>query len=441
VSLLIKNGLVVTMNPQREVLTADVYIEKDRIAAIGDSCGLTADTVIDAAGKLVIPGLIQTHVHLCQALFRGMADDMELLDWLKKRIWPLEGAHDEDSLYYSALLGCAELLRGGTTGIIDMGTVHHTEAIFTAVEQAGLRYLGGKCLMDCGEGVPATLLDDFDDAIEESMALYQRWQGAGGQRIRYCFCPRFAVSCSDRLLREVSGIAAARQIRVHTHASENQAEINLVQARRGMPNVVYLDNLGLLGPELILAHCIHLDDAEKDLLAASGANIAHCPGSNLKLASGIAPIPELLHKGAQVSLGADGAPCNNLMSMFNEMRLAALIQKPLWGPLAMPAETVFEMATLSGAKAMGLSDQVGSLEVGKKADVAIVSLEPWHHRPPQGATVYSHLVYQSTAGDVYATIVDGQVLMKEGRLLTIPEEELRRNASAALNRVRQRCGL
>lgn len=440
-SLLVKNGLVITMNPQRDVLQADLCIENDRITAIQADSRFAADTVIDARGMLVIPGLIQTHVHLCQALFRGMADDMELLDWLKKRIWPLEGAHDEDSLYYSAQLGCAELLRGGTTGIIDMGTVHHTDAIFAAVEKAGIRYLGGKCLMDCGQEVPATLLENPLDAIEESIALYQRWEGAGGGRIHYCFCPRFAVSCSDRLLREVARLAAQENIPIHTHASENREEVKLVETQRGMPNVVYLDHLGLVGDKLILAHCIHLHDNEKDLLAASGTHVAHCPGSNLKLASGIAPIPDLLKRDINVSLGADGAPCNNLMSMFNEMRLAALIQKPIHGPLAMSAEAVFAMATISGAKAMGLSDQIGSLEVGKKADLAIVSLGPWHHHPNHGASVYSHLVYQSTASDVYATIVDGQVLMKEGQLLTITEKELRLNVSTSLQRVRQRCGV
>jgi len=440
-ALLIKNGLVVTMNQHREVLQADIYVEHNRITAIGPNIGLKAETIIDAAGKLVIPGLIQTHVHLCQALFRGMADDLELLDWLMKRIWPLEGSHDGESLYYSALLGCAELLRGGTTSIIDMGTVNHTEMIFHAVEQAGIRYLGGKCLMDCGQEVPPALIDEPHNAIDESMSLYQDWNGRHDNRIRYCFCPRFAVSCSDQLLKEVARISALENIPVHTHASENRSEVRLVEEQRGLPNVVYLDRLGLTGPNLILAHCIHLQDIEKDILAQSGTHIAHCPGSNLKLASGIAPVPDLLSRGARVSLGADGAPCNNLMSMFSEMRLAALIQKPLHGPLAMPAETVFAMATIYGADAMGLADEIGSLEVGKKADLAVVSLEPWHHCPPQGAGVYAHLVYQAMASDVEATIVDGQLVMQKGHLLTIPELELRQNAAKALERVRQRCGL
>lgn len=440
-ALLIKNGLVVTMNRHREVLQADVYIEGNRIAAIEPNSKRKFETIIDAGGKLVIPGLIQTHVHLCQALFRGMADDMELLDWLMQRIWPLEASHDEESLYYSALLGCAELLRGGTTSIIDMGTVNHTAMIFQAVEQAGIRYLGGKCLMDSGQDVPPALIDEPQAAIDESLALYQDWNGRHDNRIRYCFCPRFAVSCSDQLLKEVARISARENIPVHTHASENRSEIRLVEEQRGMPNVVYLDRLGLTGPNLILAHCIHLKDTEKDILAQSGTHIAHCPGSNLKLASGIAPVPELLGRGARVSLGADGAPCNNLMSMFNEMRLAALIQKPFHGPRAMPAETVFAMATINGACAMGLADEIGSLEVGKKADLAVVSLAPWHHCPPQGAGVYSHLVYQATASDVEATVVDGQLVMQNGQLLTIPEVEVRQNTARSLKRVRQRCGL
>lgn len=440
-AFLIKNGLLVTMNAERDVLQADIYIEDDRIRAIGANLTCAGARHIDATGKLIIPGLVQAHVHLCQALFRGMADDMELLDWLKKRIWPLEGAHDKDSLYYSALLGCAELLCGGTTAIIDMGTVRHTEMIFKAVAEAGLRYLGGKCLMDCGEDLPESLRDDPIDAMAESMDLYQRFNGLYDNRIRYCFCPRFAVSCSDRLLREVADIAKTENIPVHTHASESRAEVLLVERERGLPNVLYLDSLGLCSPNLILAHCIHLVENEKDVLTQSGTHIAHCPGSNLKLASGIAPIPDLLARGAKVALGADGAPCNNLLSMFNEMHLAALIQKPLYGPTTMPAETVFTLATLGGAQAMGLADQIGSLEVGKKADLAIISLDGWHHFPPEGAGVYAHLVYQAQATDVCLTMVDGRVLMEKGQLHTIPEAQVKTNAGIALNRVRQRCRL
>lgn len=439
-SILIKNGILVTMNRHREITAGDLLMEGDRITAVGQAAP-PADHIIDARGKLVIPGLIQTHVHLCQTLFRGMADDLELLDWLKLRIWPLEGSHDAESLYYSSLLGCAELLRGGTTSIIDMATVHHTESVFEAVQLAGIRYLGGKCMMDHGGEVPDTLREDTDSSLRESLDLLQRWNGRAGHRIRYAFAPRFAVSCTDALLREVHRLSRQYRIPVHTHASENRHEIEVVKRERGMRNILYLNDLGLCNEDLILAHCVHIDEEEMKVLAESGTHIAHCPASNLKLASGIAPIPELLRQGARISLAADAAPCNNNLSMFVEMRLAALIHKPFQGPASMPAEQVFELATRGGARALGLEKEIGSLEVGKKADVAVVGLDGWHTWPRSAAGVYAHLVYQAHAGDVYATVVDGKLLMKEGRMLSLDEEDVRKQSEASLTRVSRRAGL
>ena len=440
-SILIKNATIVTMNKTRDVFGGDLLIENDRISRIGKLDRYTADMVIDANNQLLLPGFIQSHVHLCQALFRGMADDLDLLDWLQQRIWPLESSHDEESLYYSSLLGCAELLRGGTTAIIDMATVNHTESVFTAVKQAGIRYLGGKCLMDCGDDVPSNMLDTTEKALQESLGLYQRWNNYDNGRIRYALCPRFALSCSDTLLRETALLSQQYQIPVHTHASENQGEIELVEKERGMCNVVYLDSLGLCNDKLILAHCIHLNNDEIKILVESQSNIAHCPSANLKLGSGIAPIPPLLNLGARVSLGADGAPCNNNLSMFMEMRLAALIQKPFHGPSSMPAETVVQMATLGGARAMGWEHEIGSLEEGKKADMVLISLDGWHTRPQNAASVYSQLVYQAQASDVTATIVDGHLLMKDGYLLSIDEEKVKSAAEVSLQRISQRAGL
>ncbi len=440
-SILIKNATIVTMNANRDIIYGDLLIENDRISRIGKLNQYTADTVIDASNQLLLPGFVQSHVHLCQALFRGMADDLELLDWLKQRLWPLEANHDEESLYYSSLLGCAELLRGGTTSIIDMATVNHTESVFTAVKQAGIRYLGGKCLMDHGEDVPENMLDTTEQALSESLELYERWNNYDNGRIRYALCPRFAVSCSDTLLRETASLSRQYQIPVHTHASENRGEIELVEKERGMRNVIYLDSLGLCNNKLILAHCIHLNEDEMQILVDSQSNIVHCPGSNLKLGSGIAPIPGLLDRGARISLGADGAPCNNNLSMFMEMRLAALIHKPFHGPSSMPAETVVEIATLGGAKAMGLENEIGSLEEGKKADMVLISLDGWHTRPQNAAKVYSQLVYQAQASDVSATIVDGHLLMKDGHLLIINEEEVKSRAETSLPRVCQRSGI
>jgi len=218
-SVLIKNGTIVTMNPNRDIIQGDILVEGDRITQIGQLEMIKADQVIDASQQVIIPGLIQGHIHLCQALFRGMADDLELLDWLKLRIWPLEGGHDEESLYYSALLGIGELIRGGTTAIIDMGTVHHTDSIFQAVAETGIRYLGGKCMMDYGDEVPATLMEQTQDSIKESVRLLEKWHGKADGRIQYAFCPRFAVSCTDDLLREVSRLSYQYDVTVHTHAS------------------------------------------------------------------------------------------------------------------------------------------------------------------------------------------------------------------------------
>ncbi|MGE5453758.1 MAG: 5'-deoxyadenosine deaminase [Methylocystaceae bacterium] len=440
-SVLFKNGTIVTMNPNRDVIQGDILVEGDRIARIGNLESIVADQVVDATDRVIIPGLIQGHIHLCQALFRGMADDLELLDWLKLRIWPLEGGHDEESLYYSSLLGIGELMRGGTTGIIDMGTVHHTDSIFRAVRETGIRYLGGKCMMDYGDEVPATLLEDTDASITESVRLLEKWNGQADGRIHYAFCPRFAVSCTDKLLREVKKLADQYQVTVHTHASESKGEIAVVEKERGMRNVLYINSLGLCNERLVLAHCIHLDDEEMQVLAQTGTHICHCPGSNLKLASGIAPIPRLLELGASVALGADGAPCNNNLSQFVEMRLAALVQKPLHGPTAMPANKVFEMATLGGARAMRLEHEVGSLEVGKKADLAVVDLSGWHTWPRNAASVYAQLVYQAQANDVVATMIDGQMVYLDGQMLTINQHEVMDGIDRGLQRVIDRVGL
>lgn len=428
--LLIKNGTLVTMNPEREILKADILIKDDVIKEIGENIQTDADEKIDASGLTVIPGLIQSHIHLTQVLFRGLADDLELLDWLKKRIWPLEAAHTFESNSISARLGIAELIMGGTTSIIDMGTVNHTEAICQAVKDTGYRAVVGKCMMDHGSGLPKGLMENTSGSVKESTRLMEKWHHAANGRIKYAFTPRFVVSCSEELLLKVSDISSENDIMVHTHASENRGEIALVEQERGMRNVAYLKKLGLTGENLVLAHCIWLDDEEMKILADTGTKIAHCPGSNLKLASGIAKIPELLEMGANVSLAADGAPCNNNLSMFTEMRHAALIQKArLLSPTALPAHEVFEMATLGGAKAMGMEKELGSLEPGKKADIVLIDLEKAHTSPTVNRDPVSRLVYSATAQDVHTTIINGKVLMENRELNTIDIEESIREAN------------
>lgn len=315
----------------------------------------------------MIPGFVQTHIHLCQTLFRGKGDDLELMDWLRKRIWPLEAAHDEESLYYSAMLGIGELITSGTTTIVDMETVNHTDFAFQAIAKSGIRALSGKVMMDQKNAdAPAALQEDTAASLQESVDLLEKWNGYGNGRIQYAFSPRFVISCTEPLLKEVRNLSEYYGVKVHTHASENLGEIEIVQAMTGMRNVVYLDHLGLANERLILAHCVWLDEEEKRILRDRGVHVSHCPGSNLKLASGIADTPGMLHDHIHLSLGADGAPCNNNLDMFNEMRLAAVIQKPQHGPTTMDARSVFRMATIGGAKAVGMEDQIGSIEVGKK---------------------------------------------------------------------------
>ncbi|QEK13162.1 5'-deoxyadenosine deaminase [Crassaminicella thermophila] len=422
-TLIIKNGTIVTMNKKREYIKADIFIKDDRIIDIRPNLEANAEKVIDADGMIIIPGLIQTHIHLTQSLFKGQADDLELLDWLKKKIWPLEAVHTYESNYISAKLGIAELIKGGTTSIIDMETVNHTEAAFEAVLGSGIRAHMGKCMMDYGKDLPDSLMEDTQNSIKESIRILKKWHQKGNGRIQYAFAPRFVVSCSEELLLKVKDLAEEYGVMVHTHASENQSEIALVQKDRKMRNIAYLHKLGLTGENLILAHCIWLDEEEMNILADTGTKVSHCPNSNLKLASGIAKIPELLKMGVNVSMGADGAPCNNNLDIFGEMRSAALIHKArLLDPTTMSAHTVFEMATIEGAKAMGLESEIGSIEKGKKADLAILNLKNIHNAPYENVDIISQLVYSASSKDVMTTIVDGNILMENRQLKTIDED-------------------
>lgn len=440
--ILFRNATLVTMNKQREIIKGDLLVNGTVIEAIGPEIVVPAERVIDLHGDLLIPGLIQTHIHLCQTLFRGLADDLELLDWLKLKIWPLEGAHDVESLYDSAQLGIGELFLGGTTTIVDMETVHRTEHAFQAILDSGLRALSGKCMMDNPNAdIPPGLRESTADSLQESVDLYEKYHGQGNGRLEVAFMPRFVISCTDQLLTEVSRLAKEKNVYIHTHASENLGEIRKVQDRYGLRNIALLEKIGLTGPNIILVHCVWLDKEEIKILADSGTKIVHCPSSNLKLASGVAPIPELLKHGAEVSLGADGAPCNNNLDCFTEMRHAALIQKPLLGPTVMPAQQVFEMATIAGAGAIGHEHDLGSLEAGKKADLAVVSREGLHTWPNGHTDVYAHLVYQVQASDVRFTMVDGQIVMHDRQLLTIDVPRLKQRSARSLDRVLKRVGL
>ena len=426
-SILIKNGTLVTMDASNSIVSGELLLVDGKIADVGAS-GRSADVTIDATDCVVIPGFVQTHIHLCQTIFRGAADDLALIDWLKKRVWPMEAAHSPRSIAASARLGIAELIKGGTTCALTMETVNHTGEVFKIVEESGFRATVGKCMMDKGDEVPAALHEQTAQSIEESIALLEEWHGKADGRVRYCFAPRFAVSCTRQLLEKVAVLALARGVMVHTHASENRTECSMVESETGMRNIEYLDSLGLTGRHVALAHCVHLSANEIDTLQTTRTNVVHCPSSNMKLGSGIAPIVALLERGVSVSLGADGAACNNRLDMFTEMRTAALLQKALHGPEVLTAGRALRMATIDGARAMGLDGEIGSLEVGKRADVAIVRMGRLHTTP--AADVVSALVYGAEANDVDTVIIDGRLVMQDQKLLTLDESEVVAEATA-----------
>jgi 5-methylthioadenosine/S-adenosylhomocysteine deaminase len=421
--LLIRDATIITLDVEDRIFEGSVVIDRGRIAAIEPSSAgqfhNTFDEVIDARGRLLLPGFVQTHIHLCQTLFRGAADDLSLIDWLKQRIWPMEAAHTTDSLYASSRLGIAELIKGGTTCALTMETVHHTDAVFQAIEESGLRATVGKCMMDDGEDLPGALIEKTEDSINESLRLLDQWEGRANGRIRYCFAPRFAVSCTRELLERVARLSRERGVLVHTHASENQDEIKMVERATGKRNIEYLHEVGLTASHVVLAHCIWLDENEMEILRKTGTHVSHCPSSNLKLASGIARITEMMDRGISVSLGADGAPCNNRLDMFTEMRSCALLQKVLCGSQSMPASHALRMATIGGARALGLADEIGSVEIGKRADLILLNLDRLHTTPRPDPI--STIVYSAEAWDVEIVIIDGQIVMRERELLTLDE--------------------
>jgi 5-methylthioadenosine/S-adenosylhomocysteine deaminase len=434
-SVLIKGGAVVTMDAASTIVEGDVLVRDGRIAAVGD-VSESADSTVDARGCAVLPGFVQTHVHLCQTLFRGSADDLELIDWLKRRVWPMEAAHDAASIRASARLGVAELIRGGTTCALTMETVSHTVEVFRVVEETGFRATVGKCMMDKGDEVPAGLRENADDSIRESLALLEEWHGRAEGRIRYCFAPRFAVSCTQGLLEQVARLARERGVLVHTHASENRSECETVERETGRRNVEYLDAVGISGPHVVLAHCVHLSGGELELLASSGTHVAHCPSSNMKLGSGVAPVAGMFERGVSVSLGADGAACNNRLDMFTEMRTATLLQKVSRGAEVLPAESVLRMATAGGARALGLEDEIGTLEVGKRADVTILDLGRLHTTPRPD--VVSTIVYAAEARDVRTVLIEGRAVLLDGELRTLDEREVITDANRQQELLRQR---
>ncbi len=428
------------MNDRLDVIDGDVLVRDGRIDAIGAGADAAHPAqTLDAQRRYLLPGFVQTHVHLCQTLFRGLADDLTLLEWLRQRIWPMEAAHNEASLRASTRMAAAELLRTGTTAVLTMETVHDTDVVFDTIAGMGLRATVGKCMMDADSEVPARLKERTADSIRESDALRRRWDGAANGRLRAAFAPRFAVSCSRDLLESVGALSKETATLVHTHAAESRDELALVRKISGMENIAYLAATGLASHRLCAAHCVWVDERAQQLLRDHRINVLHCPGSNLKLGSGIAPVPELRARGISVSLGADGAACNNRLDMFDEMRLAATLQSMRLEPGLLPARDVVWMATREGARALGLDAEIGSVEVGKRADLILIDRDRPHLVP--GTDPYSTLVYSARGSDVWATLVDGELLVKDARLVREDEAAIAADARSQAAQLLARAGV
>jgi len=438
--LLIPNQIV-TVNQSNAVLrhhAVEIVEGKiERIVPLKDLNRSEYDgEILDYSKFTLIPGFIQTHIHLCQTLFRGFADDLQLLDWLQKRIFPFENSHTKNSLRASVRLGLNDLITGGTTTILDMGTLRNEEVVFEELISSGVRAFAGNCMMDKNELYPS-FRETTDWNLKSTYDWAKTFHNSNSGKMKFGFAPRFVLSCSEKLLKETKEMMKDFPDSIfHTHSSENKKEVETVRKMTGKENVEYFDSIGILDSHTVLAHCIHLNDQEVKTLRKNSTRISHCPSSNLKLGSGIANIPRYIKEGISVSLGADGAPCNNGLSAFNEMRLAAMIQKPIHGPTAMDALTVFRLATIEGAKALHIENEVGSIEVGKKADLVLLDLEK-ADQPIQlsDEQIYSSIVYSASKENVKAVMIDGELVMDDGRCLIYDEDELVRKGKEELIKI------
>ena len=433
---------IVTVNNSNDILKNHcVEIEDGVIVSIEhkDSFDFNNYTgkIYNFSNLTLIPGFVQTHIHLCQTLFRGLAEDLELLDWLQQRIFPYENSHNKNSLKLSAQLGINELQKGGTTTLLDMGTIRYEEVIFEELAKSKMRAIAGKCMMDVNELYP-TFKESTKDSLDESYRLAKNFHNTNNGKIKYGFAPRFVLSCTEELLVETKEMMQEFTCSIyHTHSSENKNEIEEVKRLHNMENIEYFKSIDILGSNTVLAHGIHVNEKEIDLLKTTKTRISHCPSSNLKLGSGIADIPRYLNENISVSLGADGAPCNNNLSAITEMRLASLIQKPRYSPTTMDALTVFRLATIEGAKALHLENEIGSIEVGKKADLVLMNLEK-PNLTLNDANIYASIIYSSESRNIEEVMIEGEWVVQKGNSVFYNEDELYFNGKVELEKLLKR---
>ena len=400
-----------------------IMIRDGKILQVG-KVSQSADAEIDGAGKIALPGLINTHTHLSMVLLRGYADDMQLQDWLQKKIWPAESRLTAEACYQGALLGCAEMIMSGTTTFMDMYL--HMEDVARAVNESGLRGLLSYGIIDLFDAAKAKAEQ------EKTQKFFEYVRDLGSPRIQFAVGPHAPYTCSPETLQWAKEFAEKNAVIDHIHIAETRKEQADFQKQHGMRVVEYLDKIGALSNRMLAAHCVWLTKSEVATLGKVGASVAHCPVSNMKLASGgVAPLPEMFESGIAVGLGTDGAASNNSLDMFETMKICALLHKAhRWDPTILNAQKTLDLATIDGARALGLQDEVGSIEPGKKGDIIMLDTQLPNLNPLHGDdTIISDLVYSASPANVNTTIVDGQILMANKQLKTINLAQIIQNAS------------
>ncbi len=452
-SILISGGTIITMDGHRRVIRdGAVLVQKDRITQVGKATDIKkmrrAEFEIDAKGMLVFPGLIDTHVHLAQALLRGCADDTSLIDWLQKFVWPLQGNFEPEDGRVGAELCMLEMIKSGTTTFLEslLHSRYGFDGIAQSLESSGMRGILSKTVMGLpGYGTEKSIMhpgmvEDAETCLREVESHFKSWNGRADERIMVWYGARSLGGCTRELYERIAKGAERLGTGVTMHLSEVEEDVRYAKKEFGMMPAELMNQVGLVGRNVVFAHGIWLTETEWQILASKGASVSHCPSSNMKLASGIARVPEMLEAGVNVALGCDGGPSNNCYDMVREMKTGSLLQKArLLNPLAMRAETVLEMATINGAKALGLHKELGSIEVGKKADLILVSLKKPHLTPALNPV--SHLVYAAEGPDVETVIIDGEIVMENRNVKTFDEEKVIQEANRRGEKLLERAGV
>jgi len=434
--ILIRGGTLIVPAGQEGVksLAGDVLVEDQAILAVGDCSshleGGAPCQVLDARDMAVMPGLVNSHCHAAMALLRGYADDMQLMPWLERKIWPIEAHLTPEDVYWGTLLACAEMLKGGITCFADM--YFHMHEVARAVNEVGMRAMLSLGLIGVGPNAQPDL--------DRSRVFFGTWHGAAQDRIRVQLGPHAPFTCPPPYLAQVMDLSNELGAGIHIHIAETRPEVDQVQEQHGMSPVTYALEHGIFeAPHVLAAHCVHLTPEDFDALTGKRVGVAHCPISNQKLASGLAPVPGLLAGGIPLGLGTDGAASTNQLNLWEEMRFAGYMQKVIAGDASLlPAGSLLYLATSGGASAVGYHD-AGRLVPGARADLILVDLSALHLQP--GHDVLSLLAHSARPADVHTVLVNGRVVVKAGRLQTVDEEEIVRNARLRAASLLERAGL